>query len=152
MKKSLGLHKIYFLIMKNILIVTIIAVFAFSCGKYEEGPGLSLASKTARLVNTWEVEKVIENGIDITTRYNTMYPDLTIKYMKNNSILQIENKTELAKAWEWGEDKETVIITWELLEVKSVQINKILRLTSKEYWYSTTLNGKSYIFHLKKHK
>ena len=49
---------------RNILVVAVI-ITAFvlgSCGKYEEGPAFSLKSKKARVVGTWEVEKVLENG------------------------------------------------------------------------------------------
>lgn len=141
-----------FQIMKNIVIIAIVALFIVSCSKYEEGPSMSLASKTARLINDWEVEKVIENGIDITTDYKIMYPDQSFHYFRNYTLKQVENETELAKAWEWGEDKETIIITWKLLETEHVQTKRIIRLASSEFWYSTTLNEKSYIFNLKSKK
>ena len=37
-----------------------------SCGKYEEGPGFSLRSKTARLAGEWTIEKATVDGQDFT--------------------------------------------------------------------------------------
>ena len=34
-----------------------------SCGKYDDGPGFSLASKKSRLAGTWELEKWKSDGL-----------------------------------------------------------------------------------------
>jgi len=39
-------------------IAVIISLAISSCGKYEDGPGFSLLSKTARMTNTWELKSV----------------------------------------------------------------------------------------------
>ena len=39
-------------------------IFGASCGKYEEGPGISLRSKKARLANTWTITKTVTKDGD----------------------------------------------------------------------------------------
>ena len=41
-----------------------LALSVQSCGKYEEGPGLSLRSKKARVAGTWKLSKSSTNGVD----------------------------------------------------------------------------------------
>ncbi len=50
----------------SILFAAFAVVFLASCGKYEDGPGLSLRSKKARLTGTWVVESAIQGSTDIT--------------------------------------------------------------------------------------
>lgn len=56
------------MIMKNLvsigLLIGVIALVFTSCGKYEEGPSISLASKKGRVANEWIVEKQIVDGED----------------------------------------------------------------------------------------
>lgn len=138
--------------MKKIVFIAMIAIFAASCGKYEEGPSISLKSKTKRLAREWTVEKVIENGVDITQAYLSMVNTHTMLFLDYGSLKETINTTVLAKGWEWGEKKETIIITYKLLQVESKVTFYIKRLTSKEFWYTTTLDNKDYEFHWKANK
>ncbi len=52
MKKIISLSTIFFAVM---------IVFS-SCGKYEEGPVISLKSKEARMAGTYRVDDVLKNG------------------------------------------------------------------------------------------
>jgi len=54
--------KKYSLLVASIMML----VFVASCGKYEEGPAISLRSKKARLVNKWQLEKSYKNGQEQT--------------------------------------------------------------------------------------
>ena len=46
-----------------------------SCGKYEEGPSISLTSKENRLARKWELTKVeYFNGATLTYSEGTVYP------------------------------------------------------------------------------
>ncbi len=46
------------------VIATLVFTFT-SCSKYEEGPGLSLRSKTSRVAGDWKVTSFTEDGINI---------------------------------------------------------------------------------------
>ncbi len=138
--------------MKKIVFLSIIVLLAVSCGKYEDGPSISLKSKTKRLSREWKVEKVVENGIDITENHNQMSPVHTLLFMEYGSLKETINSTILAKGWSWGEDKETIIVTYSLLSVEKTQTWFIRRLTSKEFWYTVTDEGKDYEYHWKVNK
>ena len=50
--------------MKNTLIIVLLASLALgSCNKYDEGPGLSLRSKSHRLCGNWSVTETYVNNI-----------------------------------------------------------------------------------------
>ncbi len=50
------------LLLKTILISIIITSF-YSCSKYEEGPAISLRTKTNRISGKWEIKEINKNGI-----------------------------------------------------------------------------------------
>ena len=111
-----------------------------SCGKYDDGPGFSLASKKSRLAGTWELEKWKSDGLtqdlsnlsleielekdgDFKTRTTSSYTDyygITDSYTFTTS-----------GEWEFSSDKEEIEFDpdqgsdfeWE-----------IKRLTNKELW------------------
>jgi hypothetical protein len=139
--------------MKKIFMIFFtIAVFATSCGKYEEGPSFSMKSKTKRLSREWIVDKVIENEIEITSTYNMMFPNHTMLFLDYGSLKETIGLTEMAKGWKWGEDKETIIVSFSLLGVQRSDTFYIRRLTSKEFWYTVTLDNKNYEFFWKAKK
>lgn len=135
--------------MKKIVFIAIVVLLAVSCGKYEEGPELSLKSKTKRLSREWVIDKVLENEIDVTLDYHLMKPNHTLLFLDYGSLKETVNEVIIAKGWEWGIDKETLVITYKLLEIEKTQIFRIRRLTSKEFWYTTNEDGKDYVFHWK---
>jgi hypothetical protein len=59
--------------MKKLINVTLMfavcTIIALSGCKYEDGPGLSLRSKKARVTAKWEVKKVLYNSFDETSEY-----------------------------------------------------------------------------------
>lgn len=111
-----------------------------SCGKYDDGPGFSLASKKSRLTGTWELDKLkysdgsiadlngsidveFEKDGDFTIRTTTSYTNIygsPYSYTYTNS-----------GDWEFSSDKEEIEFDpndgsdfeWE-----------IKRLTNKELW------------------
>ena len=56
---------------RKIIILLVLAVLFsinfISCKKYEDGPTISLRSKTQRLVNSWQLEKYYLNGVESTS-------------------------------------------------------------------------------------
>lgn len=104
-----------------------------SCNKYENGPSLSLRTKKARLVNTWELTEVIDGDTDISefTKGTTM----TIDKEGNFSF---GGKTPQGVAasgngtWEFSSDKTTLILTTP--NVRTPEKWVITKLKNDELW------------------
>ena len=111
---------------KNYLFLSIAVIISLaitSCGKYEDGPGFSLLTKTARMTNKWELKSVDGEIIpagEIVWEFKKD-GEATISY----GGLETETGT-----WEFSDDKEDLSLT-----VSGSTTNlKIRRLTNKELW------------------
>ncbi len=129
--------------MKNLtrmaLVALMIAVVMPSCKKYEEGPTLSLRSKTARLVNEWKIEKVLINAIDVSSVYTTQYTDFIMNIKDNNTVVYTytDNNNQpitWEATWDFNSDKSGIIITTAGVGVSF----EILRLKNDELWLKET--------------
>ena len=109
--------------------VMVLLISFTSCGKYEDGPGFSLASKTSRLTGVWDVVKTdaefdLSEG-DLSFEFEKE-GDFTLRYNSGNYSDKDEGD------WEWSSDKEVIEVTnsndvtedWE-----------VLRLTNSEFWF-----------------
>lgn len=108
-------------------------VLIASCGKYEDGPGLSLRSKTARVSNTWKVEQYLYNGADQTSTFHGLLPNYRETYDKDGNYSFSYDGNSGSGRWEFQNDK---------LEIKRSGVSSqssetlvILRLKEKEFWY-----------------
>lgn len=129
---------------KMLLAAAIVLMFNFSsCGKYEEGPKLSLKSKTARLTNEWEVKDIdwdgedndfmddmtitfeFEKGGDFKTHIEGEY---TVSWYGYTYTMDIDDTQK--GEWEWADGKDAVII--ELDDADDEEEFEILRLKSNE--------------------
>jgi hypothetical protein len=120
---------------KQLLLVLVAFMFVAitGCGKYEDGPKISLASKTGRLVNKWKLEKYFVNDVEQTIGTNTSI--LEIK--KDNSWTYSDAGSALAwtGTWAFDGDKENILMT--STGSSTADISKILRLKSDELWLSS---------------
>lgn len=136
---------------KHILTLSMALAVLFivsSCGKYEEGPGFSLRSKTSRLTGTWKFEKIFENGTEVTIDESTATMRMEFKKdgtgTMSGTFLTITVSMNLE--WEFASDKENIRIrtqeygttNWEEWEE-----SEILKLTNSEFWIkdSETVNS-----------
>jgi len=124
---------------KKVVGIFLISLFILSsCGKYEDGPKISVLPKSVRLAGTWTVEKLLYDGLDNEIGFALVKDmELTLESDGTGSISM------------WGFDG---IVEWELTSKKenfSIRINmgggwdawgesNILRLTNKEFWVSET--------------
>lgn len=72
---------------KIAIILSIIAVTAMlfsSCGKYEEGPAFSLATKKARLTGDWTLKETSYNGV-VVENLSNFGEITTITYKKDGT-------------------------------------------------------------------
>ncbi len=60
-------------------------VFGTSCKKYEEGPGMSLRTKKARLVNTWTIDKTVDSDGDTYVYDQDERDAISIEFKKDGT-------------------------------------------------------------------
>lgn len=138
----------------SILFAAFAVVLLASCGKYEDGPGLSLRSKKARIQGDWTVESAVQAGVDITSDITfggtvdvTFDKDGVFKYTYDYTILGQPINGSVTGTWDFSDDKSAVVVTNGSGNSDS---SKILRLTNKELWLEETdSNGSTYEVHYK---
>lgn len=115
-----------------------------SCGKYEDGPKISLASKKARIINNWQYEEIYKNGNLQTLNSDDM--NSSIEFKKNDEMTIITTAGSISSnyqgTWDLSSDKEYIDIqyTVSFLGLSSTynMSYKILRLKSNELWLEYT--------------
>ena len=115
---------------KNYLFLSIAVIISLaitSCGKYEDGPGFSLLSKTARMTNKWELKSV--DGETIPAG------EIVLDLKKDGSMSINEDGYIIDGSWEFSSDKEDL-----RLSIFGDEVDlKIRRLTNKELWLENEL-------------
>ncbi len=115
---------------KNYLFLSIAVIISLaitSCGKYEDGPGFSLLSKTARMTNKWELKSV--DGETIPAG------EAVLDLKKDGSFSINEDGYIIDGSWEFSSDKEDL-----RLSIFGDEVDlKIRRLTNKELWLENEL-------------
>ena len=117
---------------KNYLFLSIAVIISLaitSCGKYEDGPGFSLLSKTARMTNKWELKSV--DGETIPAG------EAVLDLKKDGSMSINEDGYIIDGSWEFSSDKEDL-----RLSIFGDEVDlKIRRLTNKELWLENELEN-----------
>lgn len=119
-----------------------IAIYAFaislsmagisSCGKYEEGPGISFLTKKNRITNTWNLTSRTTNGS--STNLSNYTWEVVIKddetYTSKATILGIPFLNETG-SWKFSDDKLDLLTTptnsantatWEIVRLKKDEL------------------------------
>lgn len=124
-----------------ILLLIVFAGLA-SCKKYEDGPGLSLRTKKARLSNQWSVKEYYEDHEDKTSDYRSIIEQEMLEIRKDGTYSYNETSNwpwgipaDEGK-WEWKDDKESVTLTSTPHDNRIEY--RILRLKEMELWVETT--------------
>lgn len=100
-----------------------------ACGKYEEGPSLSLRSKKARVANEWE----IFYAFDLEDQQETTadYTNETWEFTKDGDFIERESdQVDKTGSWEFMSGKEEIVISFPT----KVKKYTILRLKENEMW------------------
>ena len=100
-----------------------VSIFLSSCGKYDDGPKISLASKTSRITRSWQKESC--SNCSVT------------EYKKDGTIF-VDGSSWSGTKWEFSSDKKNLVITSTVLTITTTSTAEILRLTSKELWVKST--------------
>lgn len=122
----------------SILFAAFAVLFLASCGKYEDGPGFSLRSKTSRLAGTWTVTEVFQGSTDITGEITnggtievTFEKDGAYSYTYDFVVFGIPTNGTVTGTWAFSDDKTAIEVSNGGSQVES---SKILRLTNSELW------------------
>lgn len=107
----------------------LILVLASGCKKYAEGPGLSLRSKEARVVNEWKVDYAFDyrDTMNVTIDYTGE----TFAFVKGGDFMEKKNGlTNNTGKWEFTADKDSLRVTI------STEVDNylILKLKENEMW------------------
>lgn len=129
----------HFAVLSQILFFILIGSIS-SC-KYEEGPGISLKTKTSRLTGTWNVDKITESNGTITTP--TSNYSITYQFEKDGRgtyTLEILGINDVKKLdWEFVDNKKKLKIAY---EDGNTITPTILRLTDEELIVNTQENDR----------
>lgn len=124
--------------MKNLKITAAVlaTVVLVSCNKYEEGPAVSLASKKARVENTWKIGQALRNGDDVTSDYDEYTLKLTKDGDANLAALytagNFSYEAETDGTWEFKSNKENLFLNFQ--DDDFDQEYQILKLEKDDMW------------------
>ena len=137
MKKAISL---------SLPLLFVAAALFTGCGKYEEGPGLSLMSKKGRLAGTWTVEKATSTSGGISVDVTSAFANMSWTYEKDGTYKFTWGALTETGSWEFGDKKETVITTDSTNDKDTATI---YRLKNKEFWTKDTYGSTTSEIHFK---
>ncbi len=129
-------------ILKVSILLLICGTLFSSCSKYDQGPGLSFRSKSARVTNHWKVQKVLWEGDDVTE----LLEGQTYEFKEDNTYAIYDNDivSENGK-WSLVEEKEKLeMIDNEYPDEKITYT--IIKLKEKEMMWEYTEDDETFEF------
>lgn len=133
----------------NVILLTVVAsvLMLTSCSPYEEGPAISLRSRTERLCNEWRLTRLYLNGTEQTL--SSFDQQTTLEFKDNGTVnysYAVMDSTAIvitgSGTWEFNDDQTEVItkITY-VLGGTETDTFKILRLKEEELWLKNNQDG-----------
>lgn len=104
-----------------------------ACGKYDDGPNVSLLTKKQRLQRQWDLDEYMnENGASLKNNSSAFWE----LEKDSDSEFTDDDGTKSQGKWELDDEKERLIVTVEYPFVGTFVLGnfKIKRLTKKELW------------------
>ena len=143
---------------KLLALIFISSVLFFTeCKKYPEGPSISFISKKERIANTWKISKYMEDGVDLTSNFNSTFTKFSLnttksgEYTISREFYSTFNTSETGN-WTLSSDKKTFTINPKTISfgtVPSASSHQILKLYENEFWIrNIDSNGKIIEYHL----
>ncbi len=133
----------------NVILLTVVAsvLMLTSCSPYEEGPAISLRSRTERLCNEWRLTRLYINGTEQTL--SSFDQQTTLEFKDNGTVnysYAVMDSTAIvitgSGTWEFNDDETEVFttITYTLGGTEKDTF-KILRLKEEELWFENNEDG-----------
>ena len=119
----------------KVLKLSVFAILAFmftlsSCSKYEDGPSVSLRTKTARLTGEWNIVKIDNIAASSVDEF------FIIEFQKDGGFVFTYSsfgfQDVMTGSWDWSSSKESVTV---ILDGSS-EVWNITRLTNDELWFT----------------
>ena len=130
------------------LIITLVAVATLgagmiSCGKYEEGPGISLRTKNSRATGSWQIDKYVDSNGNETQPGTTL---VTTYKLKDEGVYEETNSLgTITGTWTFDDAKENIIIVKDLgILGTSTSSNKIIKLEYESIGFEDSDGDKIY--------
>ncbi len=118
--------------MKNVLYFVLCSTALVACKKYEEGPGVSLRSKKARVANEWKVDYAFDLSDNLVVTGD--YAGETWEFNKDGEFYERSNGTiDKSGTWEFISDKEAIRINF-VGTGSSTETYTVLKLKENEMW------------------
>lgn len=137
--------------LSKLFVVAVLSAFIFaSCGKYEEGPSISFLSKTARLVNTWKIDKKFKNDVEevLTDDDKDDYFEVLEDGSYVMTIVTGGVSSDATGEWTFDDEKENLITSYTYTigstTITMKDTTKILRLKSNELWMEDVNGSDTY--------
>lgn len=133
----------------NVILLTVVVsvLMLTSCSPYEEGPAISLRSRTERLCNEWRLTRLYINGTEQTL--SSFDQQTTLEFKDNGTVnysYAVMDSTAIvitgSGTWEFNDDETEVFttITYTLGGTEKDTF-KILRLKEEELWLENNEDG-----------
>lgn len=112
-----------------------------SCTKYDEGKGISLRSRQARLCQTWKPTKYVDaSGVEVAAGAN----DGTLTLDKDGTVSSVNGSTTITGTWAWANDKDGITFSYTILGTTITETVSIVILTMKEFGIKDSDGDKTY--------
>ena|SRR6218665_353353 len=109
-----------------------------SCGKYEEGPGMSLLTKKMRITGEWDLKETVEPDGDVDADNSSDY----VTFDKDGTWTYTSGSVSQKGEWAFSSGKEKLKVSYPFGGVTVNSESTIIRLTNKEMWLK---DGDGYI-------
>lgn len=113
-----------------------------SCKKYDEGPMISLRSKSARIVNAWVIDKVMTSGVDVSSQFSD---DFVFTLNKDNTYSILSNGNSEDGTWDFTDKKEGIQLTNS--SSGTTEIFTIIMLKNKELTLEQVVQSETYTYY-----
>lgn len=107
-----------------------------SCDKYEDGPGISLRSRKARMANNWKIDRAYDNGDEVTDSYDNYELDLgksgSARLSESSNFGGVTFTVETSGSWRFINRDQDLELNFENDDADNVYT--ILRLEENSLW------------------
>ncbi len=116
-------------------IVWALIIFLSACSKYEDGPKISLLSKTKRISRVWKVEYSInlDTGVEHSADFNAWLLEFSKDGTYSQTIVYGEIQNTYNGKWSFIGDNQ-IRLNFNTEAGEQIVFYTILRLSKKELW------------------
>jgi hypothetical protein len=130
------INPVIFAMLLSLAIVT-------GCKKYEDGPRISLLSRTKRVSDTWTVQQLLVNGVDQTSTVPAGYSET---YTKDGAFSFTSNAGSGSGKWAFQNNDLEIKVSG--VSSKSSETLFILKLKGDHFWYYAMVGSDKYEYHM----